>query len=296
MDGGVGFGIRTATEGTPGELLKAVKSIIKFFTDDWESYEAKPNPAKIKETPSIMESIAKNYAVTNIVNEKGFRYYIIARRAYVGFDYGFYKNGMPTRPGNYVIDIYAFDSVPESSAYEILYENAHSNSNHFIPKSVQPTLDNEEMRQISIGSQPALPVSQKGFDANVENTLDKDVVKLFFTYLLSQKAGKKLVVKASKEKALKLTADLYRMLDFESAKSVRTYINLRSQGVNENFDLFFIHEDYPHQIYPNLYNYIEIDTAEMPSTTEAQNFGNDLENLVTSSFAENKDDVYDILK
>ena len=295
MDGGVGFGIRTATEGTPDELLKAVKSI-KFFTDDWESYDAKPTPAKIKEDPSSMESIAKNYAVTNIVDEKGNTYYIIARRAYVGFDYGFYKNGMPTRPGNYVIDFYAFDSIPESSTYEILYENALDNSNHFVPKSVQPTEDNEEMRDISIGSQPALPVSEKGFEANVENALDKDVVKLFFTYLNSQKAGKKLVVRASKEKALKLTADLYRMLDSESAKSVRTYINLRSQGVNENFDIFFIHEDYPHQIYPGLYDYVEIESTEMPSTTEAQTFGNDLENLVTSSFAANKDDVYDTLK
>ena len=295
MDGGVGFGIRTATEGTPDELLKAVKSI-NFFTVDWESYEAKPTPAKIKETPSSMESIAKNYAVTNIVDENGHTYYIIARRAYVGFDYGFYKNGMPTRPGNYVIDFYVFDSAPESSAYEILYENALADSNHFIPRSVQPTEDNEEMRQISIGSQPALPFSEKGFEANVENALDKDVVKLFFTYLNSQKAGKKLVVKASKEKALKLTADLYRMLDSESAKSVRTYINLRSQGINENFDIFFIHEDYPHQIFPNLYDYVEIESAEMPATTEALTYGNDLENFVTSSFSENKDDVYDTLK
>ena len=51
MDGGVGFGIRTATEGTPDGLIKAVKSI-NFFTDDWESYESKPSPAKIKENPS----------------------------------------------------------------------------------------------------------------------------------------------------------------------------------------------------------------------------------------------------
>lgn len=295
MDGGVGFGIRTATEGTPDGLIKAVKSI-NFFTDDWESYESKPSPAKIKENPSSMESIAKNYAVTSIVDEEGHTYYIIARRAYVGFDYGFYKNGMPTRPGNYVIDFYAFDSIPESSVYEILYENALADSNHFIPKSVQPTEDNEEMRQISIGTQTALPVSEKGFEAHIENALDKDVVKLFFTYLNSQKTGKKLVVKASKEKALKLTADLYRMLDSESAKSVRTYINLRSQGVNDNFDIFFIHEDYPHQIYPGLFDYVEIESAEMPSTTEAQTFGKDLENLVTSSFEANKDDVYDTLK
>ena len=26
---------------------------------------------------------------------------------------------MPTRPGNYVIDFYAFDSIPESSVYEL---------------------------------------------------------------------------------------------------------------------------------------------------------------------------------
>ena len=34
MDGGVGFGIRTATEGTPDGLIKAVKSI-NFFTVEY---------------------------------------------------------------------------------------------------------------------------------------------------------------------------------------------------------------------------------------------------------------------
>lgn len=295
MDGGVGFGIRTATEGTPKELLNAVKGI-KFFTDDWESYEDKPTPAKMKEDPSSIECIPKNYAVTNITDEQGKIYYVIARRAYVGFDYSFYKNGMPTRPGNYVIDYYIFESVPESSVYEILYESARLGSNHFIPSSVQPTEDNAEMKEISIGSQPALPLVDNPFTADVENTLDKDVVKLFFTYLKSKKEGKKLVVKAGKDKALKLTADLYRMLEPDSAKSVRTYINLRSQGVNDGFDLFFIHEDYPHQIYPGLYDYIEIDSAPMPETDEARNFGHDLENLVCSSFTDNKDDIHDMLK
>ena len=295
MDGGVGFGIRTATEGTPDGLLNAIKDI-KFFTDDWASYVNKPTPAKMKENPSSIEAVAKNYAVTNIVDKNGNIYYIIARRAYVGFDYGFYKNGMATRPGNYVIDYYAFDSVPESSAYEILYEKALPDSNRFIPKSVQPTVDNAEMREISVGSQAALPVSDKPFDAKVEDSLDKDVIKLFFTYLKAQKEGKKLVVKANKDKALRLTADLYRMLEPDSAKSVRTYINLRSQGVNDSFDIFFIHEDYPNQVYPGLYNYMELDSASMPETDEAKTFAKGLESLVSSSFNANKDDINDTLK
>lgn len=294
MDGGVGFGIRTATQGTPEQLLKAIKGI-KFFTDDWESYDDKPSPAKMKENPSSIESIAKNYAVTNITDEQGNIYYIIARRAYVGFDYSFYKNGMPTRPGNYVIDYYIFDSTPESSAYEILYEKPLKESNHFIPQLVQPREDNDEMKEISVGAQPALPIAEKPFSADLEDTLDKDVVKLFFTYLKSKRDGKKLVVKANKNKALKLTADLYRMLQPESAKNVRVYVNLRSQGVNDNFDIFFIHEDYPHQIYTELYDYIEISSAAMPDTDEAKTFGKNLENLVSSSFGINKDDVYDTL-
>ena len=295
MDGGVGFGIRTATENTPEQLLKTIRGI-KFFTDDWESYEDKPSPAKMKENPSAIETIAKNYAITNITDEQGKVYYVIARRAYVGFDYSFYKNGMPTRPGNYVIDYYVFDSTPKSQAYEILYEKSLAESNHFIPKSVQPREDNEEMKEISVGAQPALPIEEKPFNAELVDALDKEVVKLFFTYLKSHKEGKKLVVKAGKDKALKLTADLYRMLEPESAKNVRIYVNLRSQGVNDYFDIFFIHEDYPHQIYPGLYDYIEIDSAAMPDTDEAKTFSRDLENLVCSSFAANKDDVYDTLK
>lgn len=295
MNGGVGFGIRTATEGTPDGLLNAIKDV-KFFTDDWETYKDKPTPAQMKENPASIESVAKNYAVTSITDDQGKVYYMIARRAYVGFDYGFYKNGKPTRPGNYVIDYYIFDSTPESSAYEILYEKAKAESNHFIPKSVQPTEDNEEMKEISLGAQSPLAITEKPFTADIENALDKDVVKLFFTYLQSKQRGKKLVLKTDEEKALRLTADLYRMLDTESAKSVRTYINLRSEGINENFDIFFIYEDYPHQIYSGLYDYVEFDTAPMPDTDEAHTFAEDLENWVLSSFQDNKADIDDILK
>lgn len=295
MEGGVGFGIRTVTEGTPKELINAINDI-NCFSDDWESYTDKPAPAKIKEDPAIIETIPKNYAVTSITDEHGKSYSVIARRAYVGFDYGFYKNGMPTRTGNYVIDYYVFDSTPDSSAYEILYEKALPGSNHFIPKSVRPTEDNEEMREISVGAQAALPVEDRPFKAAVDNMLDKDVVKLFFHYLNALQNGKKLVVKASREKALKLTADLYRMLDSESAKKMRVYINHRSQGINDNFDIFFIHEDYPHPVYPALYNFVEIDKVGMPATDEARAFGEDLEKFVTDSFEENKADVYDTLK
>lgn len=295
MDGRAGFGIRTATEGISDELLKAVKNI-KFFTDDWDSYEDPPTPVQFKENPASIEYIAKNYAVTNITDENGRVYYVIARRAYVAFDYSFYINGRPTRPGNYVIDYYIFDSTPDSSAYEILYEKALAGSNHFIPKSIQSTEDNQEMREISVGVQPALPVSEKTFTAETKDSLGKDVVKLFFIYLKAKQEGKKLVVKASPEKALELTADLYRLLDAEAATGVRTYINLRTQGTNDSFDIFFIHEDYPHQVQTGNYEYVEFDTATMPETSEAKTFASDLENLVASSFAANKADIDDTLK
>ncbi len=295
MDGGVGFGIRTATDGTPQALLQAIKNC-NFFSDDWETYDRKPTPAQMKENPASIESVAKNYAVTTLADETGKIYNIIARRAYVGFDYGFYKNGLPTRPGNYVVDYYVFEQTPDCSAYEILYENALEGSNHFIPESVQPTETNEEMREISIGAQPPLPVSDKPFTANKADALDPDVVKLFFHYFQAKNARKQLVVKAAPEKALKLTADLYRMLEPESAKSVRTYINMRNQGTNESFDIFFIHNDYPHQIYDGLYSYIEIDSASLPSTDEAKTFGAELQAYVSDSFSANKGDIDDTLK
>lgn len=295
MDGGVGFGIRTATEGTPQELLKAVKGI-KFFTDDWETYDKKPTPAQMKENPSAIEAVPRNYAVTSLNDEQGKTYYVVARRAYVGFDYGFYKSGNVTRPGNYVIDFYVFDTAPESSVYQILYENALPGSNHFIPESVQPVADNAEMKEISVGAQPPLPVSDKPFTARVENVLDKDVVVLFFHYLKARQHNRKLVVRANPAKALRLMADLYRMLEPETARTVRVYLNLRSQGVNDNFDIYFIHEDYPHQVYTELYDYIEADTATLPDTEEAKVFGASLTKLVTATFDANRDDVYDTLK
>ena len=295
MDGGVGFGIRTATEGTPESLLKAIREI-KFFTDDWESYEVKPTPAQMKENPAVIEQIPKNYAVTSLTDEQGKTYFIVARRAYVGFDYGFYKNGNPTRPGNYVIDYYVFETVPERSVYEILYEDALSGSNHFIPKSVQPTVDNEEMALISVGSQSPLAIEDKPFNANLQDGLSKDVVKLFFYYLQAKKNNKKLLVRASRQNSVRIMADFYRMLTPNLAAQIHTYVNLRSQGTNDYFDIYIIHEDYPHQIYTALYDYVELESAEMPKSIEADNYANDMTNFVSSSFECNKDDVDDLLK
>lgn len=295
MEGGVGFGIRTATDGTPEGLLKAIKDAT-FFTDDWEYYDVKPTPAQLTDDPASIKQVPMNYAITQLADENGHSYFVVARRAYVGFDYGFYKNGMPTRPGNYVIDYYAFDSAPQRSVYEILYEAALPESNHFIPKSVCPTADNEEMITISVGSQPPLAVEDKPFGANLADSLTKDAVKLFFYYLQAKSANQKLLVKVSRQNANKLLADFYRMLPVDLSAEIRTYVNLRSQGTNDNFDIYFIHEDYPHQIYPGLYNYVEIESAEMPDTLEAKTFAGNIANFVSDSYEENKEDVDDLLK
>ena len=86
------------------------------------------------------------------------------------------------------------------------------------------------------------------------------------------------------------------MLPADLSAEIRTYVNLRSQGVNDNFDIYFIHEDYPHQIYPGLYDYVEIESAEMPDTLEAKTFAGNIANLVSDSYEENKEDVDDLLK
>ncbi len=295
MTGGAGFGIRTATEGTPESLIEAIRDI-NLFNDMWEDLSNQPTTAQIKEHPEIMDDIAKYYAVTSITDRQGKMFHIIARRAYVGFNYAFYSNGIPTRPGNYVIDYYAFEELPESSVYQILYEKALPESNHFIPASVRPTEDNEEMRTISLGKQAPLPVETKSFEADVKDSLDKDVVKLFFTYLKAKQNGKKLVVRVTKERARTLAADFYRMLDRKSATEIHTLVNHRSNGINNYFDIYFILPDYPHQLYPGLYEYMDIDNAEMPDTDEAKTFGKELLSLVRSAFSNNKTQINDILR
>ena len=295
MTGGAGFGIRTATEGTPESLIEAIKDI-NLFNDMWEDLSNQPTSAQIKEHPEIMDDIAKYYAVTSITDKQGKVFHIIARRAFVGFNYAFYSNGIPTRPGNYVIDYYAFEEQPESSVYQILYENALPESNHFIPASVRPTEDNEEMRTISLGKQAALPVETKPFEADVKDSLDKDVVKLFFTYLKARQNGKKLVVRVTKERAHTLAADFYRMLDRKSATEIHTLVNHRSNGINNYFDIYFILPDYPHQLYPGLYEHMDLDKDGMPDTDEAKAFSKEILSLVSSDFRNNKAQIDDILR
>lgn len=295
MTGGAGFGIRTATEGTPASLIEAIRDT-DLFNDMWDNLSNQPTTAQIKEHPEVMDDIAKYYAVTNITDKQGKVFHIIARRAFVGFNYAFYNNGIPTRLGNYVIDYYAFEDAPESSAYQILYEKALPGSNHFIPASVRPTEDNEEMRAISLGKQAPLPAEERPFGAEVADRLDAGAVVLFFTYLRARQNGKKLVVKATKERALKLTADFYRMLDRKSAAEINTLVNHRNNGINNYFDIYFILPDYPHQLYLGLYDFLDMDSAKMPDTDEAKAFGAELTDLVSGRFGENKKQIDDILR
>ena len=78
MSGGTGFGIRTATEGTPSELLEAIKNIT-YFTDDWTSYNI--TTEKFNENIALIEQVPKNYAITTLTDNVGKKYYLVARRS-----------------------------------------------------------------------------------------------------------------------------------------------------------------------------------------------------------------------
>ena len=62
MLGGTGFGLRTATEGTPDSLLKAIDALNLFPADDWEPYQNTPTPEQIMQA---MES-AKAYGTYSL--------------------------------------------------------------------------------------------------------------------------------------------------------------------------------------------------------------------------------------
>lgn len=244
--GNVGFGVRSTTEGTPGVLPAAMEEN-EIFTFE----EAGPSlsPAALASNPEAIKLIVPTYFFRTMPMADRRKVYVLGKKTAVGFDYTFYLTGKPGSLGNYVVDCYVFDETPTADVFEILLEDSASGSNHFIPASPVPTLDNEEMKDISLGHKPFFPVEEKGFRAVSRPEITPQAIDLLFSFIRGRKEGKPVLVKCDVSTPPSLLAQLALLIPHNCLGEMTFVTNHTEEGKKNGVNIAFINEYYSFEVF-----------------------------------------------
>ena len=277
VSGSSGFGIRSVSEGTPPELTSAMADAEMF---SFNQLGPAMVPSALQQNPDLILDVPPQYFFGLVTLNDKTRYYVLGRKVAVGFDYSFYKNGNATRPGNYVVDAYAFESVPTAADFEILLEDAAAGSRHFIPASPAPRADNEEMRGISLGSQPTLPPDDMPFTAKAPAKITPRALDVLFAYIRSRKTGKPLLLKTVIEEAPSLMAAVARLLPPEMLADMSFISDYNSEGKKKGVNIYIINQFYDQEIFKSQWTFCDFTAGDRVDTPERQAHYNEIEALV----------------
>lgn len=274
VEGGRGFCFRTYTEGTPTPYLNALQEneLLGYQQGNCEQIM----PQTLKNEPESIKAYPTSYFFRKLTVEGGKHIFVLGRTIPVGFDYTFYMKYVPGRMGNYVTDCYLFEEQPSSDVFQILYENPAQGSNRFVPQDPSPRESNEEMKALSLGSQPFLPLEEKPFVAASLAPISPLAVKILFALVEAQRLHKVLAVKSPWKEAAPLMADLYRLLPDDLIDDFGFVSNYQEEGLPKHTPIVWVNEFYDYALSKNLS--VCFDTAsEWTETDEYQLFGKGLE-------------------
>ncbi len=230
-EGRPGFGERAVTTGMDPNLLSELHN-----TDIYEFSYSHPklSTPSLAADPSLIRLIAPTYFYT-VVEYGAKKAWVVGRKVAVGFDYMFYVNGNSTRLGNYVVDAYTFDSVPDRRVFEALYENPAPGSVHFIPASPEPRADNVEMSAISVGQPHDLAPEDRVFEAALLPEIDPRAVKLLFAFYKHLTEGKPVAAVIDDKDAAVVMASFMRLVPQEVMGRATFVTNFNDTGLPRGY-------------------------------------------------------------
>lgn len=278
--GSVGFGVRCSTEGTNPEELASLESNGLF-----EFSYVGPNLSigVLTQNPEAVLELVPTYFFRTISMPGGKPVYALGRKIGVGFDYTYYLNGKAGRLGNYVVDCYVFDEAPTAREFEILLEDAMAGSNHFIPVSPIPNPGNEEMKRISLGHHPTLPVECKPFDASSRPRITPQAIDLLFAYITASKEGKPVLVKSDVKTPPQLMAQLAMLVPQSLIPSLTFTTNHDAEGKKPGINIVFVNQYYDYEIFPKQWVMLDLNTgAPKFHSEEMDMFRGQVENYVAA--------------
>lgn len=264
-EGRPGFGERAVTIGIDPSLLTVLaESDIYSF----EYSHPRLSPNALASDPALIRLIEPSYFFTSVEHE-GKKSWVLGRKIAVGFDYMFYANGAPTRLGNYVADIYAFDSVPPRSVFEALYENPAPGSAHFIPTSPEPRAENIEMRAISLDKQQDLVPEDRTFNAASLPAIAPEAVKLLFAFYAHLTNGRPVAAVINDKDAPGVIASFMRLIPEELISRAGFITNYNQTGIPKGYAIVCVDPENASEYFPAMWNLVDLTDSSAFSSTEA---------------------------
>lgn len=260
LNGSNGFGIRTATEGTPHEYLDAV---LKGVADNKFANVVTncnvPLPQELMETEGkAILRVPPRYFFQTLDVIGGRKLFTLGRNIYVGFTETFYYKdkdgnilGKSGRMGTYLIDMYLFEECPTKEVFDIFYEQPAKDEygkdcNSFVPKDPSPFKGNFEMAGLTTGDPIMLETEDRKFTSAV-NAFSPKVVDLLLAIIDAKLSDRQLFVKYPWQKTHQLIADAFRFLPDKNVPQLTFSTNYTGNGFNAPADLLFINEYYKAQ-------------------------------------------------
>lgn len=275
--GAVGFGVRSATEGTPPALLEAMERNELFI---FHICGPNVNSSALQADPDAIKKLVPSYFFRVLKIAEGQNAYILGRSIGVGYDYTFYQTGKPGRLGNYVVDTYAFSEPPTAEEFEILLEDAAAGNNHFIPADPSPRTENEEMREISLGHKPDMKPEALSFKANAKAPVSEKTIDLLFAFIQSRKEGKPVLVKSDINTPPVLMAGLAALVPQNQIENLTFLTNHADEGKKQGINIVFINEYYTCEIFARQWVVLDLNENQHPVTKELETFRSQVENYI----------------
>lgn len=266
MTGGVGFGIRTVTSGTPPEYINAVLAS-KAFNDYSAGTFKMPYPKELLENPERILSFPVNYSYSTIRTETGKNLYMLRRCVSLVFDYAFYLDGVATRPGNYSVDVLLFEEEPSKEVFEMLYEAPKENSRSFRPFNRILRSDNEELKALMTGQSKPLPVETLSTKSRYDLPICKEALNIFFHYVEALSLKKSLCVNIEDEKKNVVIGDLYKIFG-DYASKITFEACPYDRDLNPETGIIFLSQYYPFQMMEGGTSFLCHKATETPATSE----------------------------
>ena len=243
--GAPGFGIHTYSEDLQKEVLAAIEKDPELFAFQYKGAQLSPNT--LNNAPETIKDIIPTWIYAVIPIGEGKRAYVLGRKIAVGFDYSFYKTGQPTRLGNYVGDYYITLETPSADFWNLMY--TRTDGVQFLPASPVPTLDNEDMKAISLGEPKLLPPMEDIVaTAPKAKGVHPFALEIIFGILESRKSQKPLLVKMTSKDTAEVLADVFRLLPPDVATECPFTTNYHQMGRRQGYNIFVINEAYQGQV------------------------------------------------
>lgn len=291
INGSNGYGIRTATEGTPKEYLQQVLTNITAgkFNNVIINSKAPSIQELVDSEGAAIRRVPPRYFFLPLDMADGKILYALGRNVYLGFTETFYSkdkegniSGMSGRTGNFLIDIYLFEEVPDTRAFLLLYEHPDKGESLFVPRDQAPHKQNFEMADLAVGEPKMLPVDDRDFDSLPSDIpISQKSCDLLFAYIEACLKGVQLLVKYKWEDTPWLIADMLRLLPKEELKRLTFSTNYSGNGFQAPADLLFANQYYQAQ-YVGKGIVAELEN-ESYTTDESKAFGEQLKAAIDAN-------------